>query len=66
MKGDANVKLQGLLNPVSLIANLTDVVLPDGVATLPFDPSVVLVADAAKGVYLARQHSYWRSYCGNR
>jgi hypothetical protein len=35
---------------VSLIANLTDIVLPDGVATLPYDPSVVLVADAAHGV----------------
>jgi len=35
---------------VSLIANLTKVVLPDGVATLPHDPSVVLVADAAQGV----------------
>lgn len=35
---------------MSLVANLTDVVLPDGVATLPYDPSVVLVADAAKGV----------------
>ena len=34
---------------MSLIANLTDVVLPDGVATLPYDPSVVLVADAAQG-----------------
>jgi hypothetical protein len=46
----ANAQLQGLPEPVSLIANLTDVVLPDGVATLPYDPSVVLVADAAKGV----------------
>lgn len=35
---------------MSLIANLTSVVLPDGVATLPYDPSVVLVADATKGV----------------
>lgn len=46
----ANVKLQGLPEPVSLIANLTNVVLPDGVATLPYDPSIVLVADAAQGV----------------
>lgn len=35
---------------MSLIANLTSIVLPDGVATLPYDPSVVLVADAAQGV----------------
>jgi sugar lactone lactonase YvrE len=35
---------------VTLVANLTHVVLPDGVATLPYDPSVVLVADAAQGV----------------
>lgn len=35
---------------MSLIANLTDVVLPDGVATLPADSSVVLVSDAARGV----------------
>ena len=33
-----------------MIANLPDVVLPDGVATLPYNPSIVLVADAAKGV----------------
>lgn len=44
------MKPQGLPDPVSLIANLTEVVLPDGVATLPYDPSVVLVADAAQGV----------------
>ncbi|GAB7326217.1 hypothetical protein MBLNU13_g10211t1 [Cladosporium sp. NU13] len=44
------VTANGLPEPVSLIANLTDVVLPDGVVTLPYDPSVVLVADAAKGV----------------
>lgn len=47
---DADAQLQELPEPVSLIANLTDVVLPDGVATLPYNPSVVLVADAAKGV----------------
>lgn len=35
---------------MSLIANLTKVILPDGVATLPSDPSVVLVADAAQGI----------------
>jgi sugar lactone lactonase YvrE len=35
---------------VLLIANLTDVILPDGVVTLPYDPSVVLVVDAARGV----------------
>lgn len=35
---------------MSLIATLTDVVLPDGVATLPYDASFVLVADAAQGV----------------
>jgi sugar lactone lactonase YvrE len=35
---------------VSLIANLTHIVLPDGVATLPYDPSMVLVADAAQGI----------------
>jgi sugar lactone lactonase YvrE len=35
---------------VTLVANMTRVVLPDGVATLPYDPSVVLVADAAQGV----------------
>lgn len=47
---EANTQLQGLPKPVSLIANLTDVVLPDGIATLPYNPSVVLVADAGKGV----------------
>ncbi|KAM0712618.1 hypothetical protein Q7P35_000064 [Cladosporium inversicolor] len=40
----------GLPKPVSQIADLTGVALPDGVATLPYDPSVVFVADAAKGV----------------
>ena len=49
-KLDADARLQGQPEPVSLIANLTHVVLPDGVATLPHDPSVVLVADAAQGV----------------
>lgn len=35
---------------MSFVASLPEVVLPDGVATLPYDPSDVLVADAAKGV----------------
>lgn len=35
---------------MSLITNLTDVVLPGGVATLPHSPCLVLVADAFKGI----------------
>jgi hypothetical protein len=50
MQIDPNARLQALPEPVSLIANLTDVILPDSVATLPYDPSVVLVVDAAQGV----------------
>ena len=38
--------MQGSPEPVSLIADLTNIVLPDGVAILPYNPSVVLVADA--------------------
>ena len=42
--------MQGSPEPVSLIADLTNIVLPDGVAILPYNPSVVLVADAGQGV----------------
>ncbi|MCJ1438645.1 hypothetical protein MMC27_008035 [Xylographa pallens] len=35
---------------VTLIANLTDVVLPDGIATLDNEIGLVLLADAAKGI----------------
>lgn len=35
---------------MSLIGGLSEIVLSDGVATLPYDPSFVLVADAAQGI----------------
>ncbi|MCJ1417486.1 hypothetical protein MMC32_003830 [Xylographa parallela] len=35
---------------VTLIANLTDVILPDGLATLDNEIGLVLLADAAKGI----------------
>ncbi|KAK5175735.1 uncharacterized protein LTR77_000874 [Saxophila tyrrhenica] len=40
----------GAPNPISLISNLPEVGLPDGVTPLPTDPGVVLVADADKGL----------------
>lgn len=35
---------------MSFVASLPEIVLPDGVAALPYYPSVVLVTDAAKGI----------------
>jgi len=40
----------GVPNPVRLLANLTDVVLPDGITTLSNDTGVVLLADASRGI----------------
>ena len=42
--------MQGDPEAVKLIANLTDVQLPDGIASLDCDPGAVLLADAHKAV----------------
>lgn len=44
------VNRKGEPEPVSLISTLHKVGLPDGIAPLPSDRGVVLVADAAKGI----------------
>ncbi|TKA83152.1 hypothetical protein B0A55_00708 [Friedmanniomyces simplex] len=48
-KVDMGTWTQGDNNPVTLIANLTDVGLPDGVVPLS-EPGAVLIADATKGL----------------
>ncbi|MCJ1395533.1 hypothetical protein MMC18_008419 [Xylographa bjoerkii] len=40
----------GMPNAVTLLANLTEVGLPDGIATLDNEIGLVLLADAAKGI----------------
>ena len=42
--------IKGEPDVVTLIANLTDVILPDGLATLDNEIGLVLLADAAKGI----------------
>ena len=44
------VVFKGEPNPVNLIANLSDVGLPDGIATLDYEAGVVLLADASRGL----------------
>lgn len=41
---------KGEPNAVQLVANLTDVGLPDGITTLDYEAGVVLLADASRGL----------------